>query len=70
MVVTGIFHFAEEGLVSGESTPYSEEVYEEKISDFETLVSVRARDLRQAMLLSDLLCQAGAENVEIDALAA
>jgi hypothetical protein len=74
MIVTGIFHLEEEALgvpPSPDRVQASRDrVYEEKIGDNETLVAVRARNLRQAMLLRDLLVQAGARGVAIDAEAA
>lgn len=70
MVVTGIFHFDQKELASQPVREKSDRIYEEKIGENETLVSVRADNLHQAMLLSDLLSQAGAENVVIDSQAA
>jgi hypothetical protein len=74
MIVTGIFHLEEEKLgvppSPNRAQQSRDQVYEEKIGENETLVAVRARNLRQAMLLSDLLAQAGAQGVEIDAEAA
>jgi hypothetical protein len=75
MIVTGIFHLEEEALGVPPSSPdrvqaSRDQVYEERIGDNETLVAVRARSLRQAMLLRDLLAQAGARGVAIDAEAA
>jgi hypothetical protein len=81
MIVTGIFRVAEEELMvwpdhresqctPDRAQPFGHTVYEEKIAENETLVAVRARNLRQATLLSDLLAQAGAWGVEIDAEAA
>jgi hypothetical protein len=70
MVVTGIFRLEEVDLADPSAAPASGEIFEEKIAETETLVAVRARSLHQAKLLSDLLSQAGARNVEIDAEAA
>jgi hypothetical protein len=73
MVVTGIFHMEWEGRIECHplwAKPSANKIYEEKIGEKETLVAVRARNLRQAMLLSYLLSQAGARRVEIDAEAA
>jgi hypothetical protein len=69
MVVTGIFRLEEDDLTAGPPSA-SGQIYEEKIADEETLVAVRARSLPHAMLLSDLLSQAGARHIEIDAEAA
>jgi hypothetical protein len=69
MVVTGIFRLQEDDLKAGHPA-VSRQVYEEKIAEEETLVAVRAGSLDQAMRLSDLLSQAGAKDVEIDAEAA
>jgi len=70
MVVTGIFHLEAEDFVSHSRGAVSDEIFEEKIAQTETLVSMRARSLHQAMLLRKLLWLAGAQNVEIDAQAA
>jgi hypothetical protein len=74
MIVTGIFHLEEEKLGVPPSPyrvqPSKDHIYEEKIGENETLVAVRASNLRQAMLLSNLLAQAGAHGIEIDAEAA
>ena len=66
MVVTGIFHFDEAELASQLVRQNSDQIYEEKIGENETLVAVRATSLHQAKLISDLLSQAGAENVVIE----
>ena len=83
MVVTGIFGLEEEDLVAQPVRPVQRnawrprlvhpkraQIYEEKIAENETLVAVRARSLDQAILLRDLLSQAGARAIEIDAEAA
>lgn len=76
MVVTGIFHLDEEesafqpARADSSAQPSIGRIYEEKIAEYKTLVSMRARNLRQAMLLRELLSQAGAQDVEIDAQAA
>ena len=70
MVVTGIFHFDEGELASQVVGQTSDQIYEEKIGKNETLVAVRATSLQQAMLISDLLSQAGAENVVIESQSA
>jgi hypothetical protein len=71
MVVIGIFHSAGAGdrvvrLVGEEG----DAVYQEKIAEDETLVSMRASNPFQAQLIGRLLSRAGAEYVEIDAEAA
>lgn len=71
MVVIGIFRSELEGeravrLVGGDS----DGIYQEKVAENETLVSMRARNLPQAQLLGRLLSSAGAQDVEIDAEAA
>ncbi len=68
MVVTGIFRLQEDDLTAGQ--PSDSNIYEEKIAQDETLVAVRAGSLHQAILLSDLLSEAGASHVDIDAEAA
>lgn len=65
MVVTGIFRLQYDELTAGLPAD-STEIYEEKIAQDETLVAVRAGSLHHAMLLSELLSEAGAEDVEID----
>ena len=69
MVVTGIFRLQDDDLTAGNASA-SNHIYEEKIAEEETLVAVRAGSMRQARLLSDLLSQAGAEEVVIDVEAA
>ena len=71
MVVVGIFHseWAEENAIRLVGA-HSDEIYEERIADQEILLSVRARDLRQAEKLRAVLKHAGAEHIEIDAEAA
>jgi hypothetical protein len=71
MVVIGIFHSerAEERAVRLVAA-YSEEIYEEKIGEHETLVSMRAESLTDAEYISGLLEDAGATQIEIDAEAA
>ena len=69
MVVTGIFRLQDDDLTAGQPSD-TNRIYEEKIAEEETLVAVRARSLHQARLLSDLLSQAGAEEIVIDVEAA
>ena len=70
MVVTAIFHLSEHDLANHPASPIASNVYEEHIADDETLVAVRAENMSQAKLVSDLLSQAGAEEIDIDAEAA
>lgn len=71
MVVTGIFHSEVEEeqairLVGADC----DQIFHEKVGQNETILSIRARNLRQAKVFSSLLSWAGAQEVGIDADAA